>query len=378
MCEKVKSIVLVGQTPPPHHGQAVATRILMEHQWEGIDCKKIPIRYSADLQSVGKFKFSKFRELGRVIKATLRAAHQMEDPVLYYLPASPAWVPIFRDMLYLMAVRWAFSGTVYHYHAAGLPEFLDSKGLLGSIIKKGYGKPLVAVEIADSGKSEAEFFEASRRLVVKNGLDIEGEPRCKPFEPKGGDEFAGLFLGTLCREKGVFDVLETLFLLVSRGLVVRVNFAGKWASVEEEKQFKKRVSELGIEKHVSLLGGRYGEEKWEEIRKADFFFFPSQFRFENFPLVLLEALGMGIPVVSTNWRGIPEIIQHEKTGLLCEIGDHKAFADAIERLSSEAELWQSIHQQQLLSYQKYYTEEKFCKSMKGAFDIAFEELSYQK
>ena len=367
MNERKTGFVLVGQTPPPFHGQAVAMDILMRHDWGELECERVPIRYSEELKAVGKFQLSKFKELFRVIRATLDASKKFEKPILYYLPASPDWIPLVRDALFLLAVRGAFRGTIYHFHAGGVPEFFEDKPLVSSLLKRIYGKPLVAVEIADVGLSEAEFFEAQKRSLVKNGLKVGLEARAPRVREDSEKKFSGLFLGTLCQEKGILDVLRTLKILASRGVSLEMRFAGGWASDEEEQKFNKEVEALGVQEMVNLVGPKYGDEKWSEIQSADFFFFPSQFRYENFPLVLIEALGLGIPIVSTKWRGIPEIVEDEVTGLLQEVGDHEGFADSIERLATDLDLWNRIHQAQVKRYAERFTEECYCDAMAAVF-----------
>lgn len=85
---------------------------------------------------------------------------------------------------------------------------------------------------------------------------------------------------------------------------------------------------LGIEDKVVWAGFR---EDMPAVMKAfDIFALPSSY--EGFGLVLLEAMAAKLPVLASRVSAIPEIVHHEVTGLLCESGDHKAFAQALLRL----------------------------------------------
>ncbi|HEX7523195.1 MAG TPA: glycosyltransferase, partial [Candidatus Deferrimicrobium sp.] len=72
----------------------------------------------------------------------------------------------------------------------------------------------------------------------------------------------------------------------------------------------------------------------EIVAASDVIVLPSD-RFEGVPQVILQSLAMGRAVVASPIGGIPEVVHHEKTGLLCPAGDPSALADAIARLLAE-------------------------------------------
>ena len=83
---------------------------------------------------------------------------------------------------------------------------------------------------------------------------------------------------------------------------------------------------------VRWLGVQTGAEKSDSFTRSDIFCFPSHFESEAFPVVLIEAMRSGLPVVSTRWRGIPDLVEDGKTGYLIDVRDPDALADRVASL----------------------------------------------
>ena len=71
---------------------------------------------------------------------------------------------------------------------------------------------------------------------------------------------------------------------------------------------------------------------------TDIFCFPTFYENEGMPLVILEAMMMELPIISTKWRGIPNVIDDNENGLLVPIKDSQKLSEAIERLIKSKEL----------------------------------------
>nr|WP_272916441.1 glycosyltransferase [Parapontixanthobacter aurantiacus] len=99
---------------------------------------------------------------------------------------------------------------------------------------------------------------------------------------------------------------------------------------------KKEVRARGLEEKVTLLGSVQHEIALRTLDRADLFLLPSVTATngdqEGIPVALMEAMAKGIPVVSTRHTGIPELIEHGRSGLLCEEHDAEGLAENIESL----------------------------------------------
>jgi glycosyltransferase involved in cell wall biosynthesis len=92
------------------------------------------------------------------------------------------------------------------------------------------------------------------------------------------------------------------------------------------------------------------------LREADAMLFPS--RLEGMPLAVLEAMGVGLPVVAARAASLPEVVIDGETGLLCPTDDVHGFVTAIRRLRNDPLLWQSMQRASRAVAEHEYTEER--------------------
>ena len=163
----------------------------------------------------------------------------------------------------------------------------------------------------------------SRSCVIYNGLEVPLlRPTQLPFETP-----RVLCLGRLSPEKG-FDLALTAFAAILRQFPqARLMIAGDGSARLDLEQ---QAAQLEIGHHVDFLGWVEPEDVPALINTATLVVMPS--RQESLPLVALEAALMGRPLVATCVGGLPEVVAHEQTGLLVNLEDSRALADAVELL----------------------------------------------
>lgn len=140
-------------------------------------------------------------------------------------------------------------------------------------------------------------------------------------------------VGRLTPKKGFKYLIESLRLLSERGIEFRAEIVGDG----EDKDTLQRLTNLsGLSDKIFFRGEMANKDTLSLIRKADMFVLPSIITksgdMDGIPVVLMEAMALGIPVVSTNISGIPELIENGINGLLVPEKDIPALADAIESL----------------------------------------------
>ena len=105
----------------------------------------------------------------------------------------------------------------------------------------------------------------------------------------------------------------------------------------------RQIKELKLEDKVVLAGSLPYEEALKLTASADIFVLPSVY--DQLPIVILEAMALGKPVVATNVCGIPEVIEDAKTGLLVKPSDVDSLAEAILKLIENPELRERLSQE---------------------------------
>ena len=342
--DKKRHILLMGQTPPPWHGQAVATALLFDHDWPGWEVHRLRMGYSEEMVEVGRFQWRKLGHLWQLIRRARRILRENPGTILLYPPASAKWIPFLRDVLFLLAVRSRAHGTVFIYHAAGLAKFAHRGWVRRVLANRAYGGAEVALEVAVEDVRPGEVFFAREGMWCPCAIEVpewvaaEGKAALGR-ELKAGSQrpLSALFVGSLQEGKGVLEIMRTAAALRrnGRGEEWRFRIVGKWYSEEFRREAERVRRELGVEDCVELVGELTGDDKWRAYAEADAFFFPTHYASEMTPIVLMEALGAGLPVVTTRWSGIPAMLEGCASARLCEVRQPEGFAAALSVLQGE-------------------------------------------
>jgi colanic acid/amylovoran biosynthesis glycosyltransferase len=166
--------------------------------------------------------------------------------------------------------------------------------------------------------------------VVHCGIPLE---RFTPHVQLAEQESMLLYVGRLVPEKGQAVLLEALSLVRRRGTLLGATLVGEGP---QRSGLEALAEQLGVRADTHFAGALGQEEILALYERATVFCLPSFA--EGVPCVLMEAMAMEIPVVSTFVAGIPELIENEHTGLLVAPGRADLLADAIERLITDSEL----------------------------------------
>lgn len=160
-------------------------------------------------------------------------------------------------------------------------------------------------------------------VVVANWIN-SSEYQKKGELENNKKEIIYLFLGWTIREKGLFDIIEAVKILMHKGLIFKVVIAGDGVDKAEAETL---INDLNLDKYINLLGWVQGERKRELLKEADVFILPSYF--EGFPNSVLEAMASGLPVITTDVGAVRELVD-ESTGIIVPIGDINKISDAME------------------------------------------------
>jgi glycosyltransferase involved in cell wall biosynthesis len=162
--------------------------------------------------------------------------------------------------------------------------------------------------------------------VVHCGVDTT-EFTVSGVRPAGDDRFTVLCVGRLTPEKGQTVLLEAAAQMIGNGTPVDFVLAG-WGPSAEALEAQARS--LGIADRVTFAGA-VGQDRLSELfASADVFCLPSFA--EGVPIVLMEAMASGVPVVTTPIAGIPELVRNEESGVLVPPGRADLLAAALQRL----------------------------------------------
>jgi len=182
------------------------------------------------------------------------------------------------------------------------------------------GVPQSKIRVIHNGRDLDRFgpTDANRRDATRAALGL-------------GDEPTILTLARLDEQKGHRHLIDALAILAPRHPNLVTILAGDGPL---EQSLRAQCAALGLTDRVRFLG--YRRDAAELLEAADIVVLPSLY--EGLPLVAIEALALGRPMVATEVDGTPEVVIHEKTGLLAPPANPQALASAIERMLSDPAL----------------------------------------
>jgi glycosyltransferase involved in cell wall biosynthesis len=358
-------LLVFAHTPPPHHGQSYMVKLMLngfggDHRRGqnprgalGIECYHVNARYSQTLEDIGVFQGGKiFLILFYCLQAIwCRFRYGVEN--FYYVPAPGKRVALYRDWLVMLICRPFFQRIILHWHAAGLAKWLETSVQIRAraITYRAFQQPELSVVISKYNFADAEKFLSRRirevdygitdpcpnfentillrrraRFAARKKLLMKEQLEPNDLENTGGDPqiVKVLYLAHYMREKGLFAAAQSVVLanviLKSRGSPVRMKLlaAGSFVTSEEKLEFEKLRENPEFAAAVDCLGFVSGTKKENALQEADLFCFPTRYIAENQPVTLIEAMAFGLPIVTTRWRSLPEMLPSGYSGLVAD------------------------------------------------------------
>lgn len=162
------------------------------------------------------------------------------------------------------------------------------------------------------------------------------------------DTFCIGVVAQLIQRKGHRYLLEVLPELVQQYPNIRVLIFGKGALKDD---LKTSVAELGLADHVQFTGFRNDLEKW--LGCLDLVVHPAEI--EGLGVSLLQAASAGVPIIASNAGGMPEVVHHQKNGLLIEVGDTQSLAAGIRLIMDDEKLRSNMQKAGPEIIQQYFS-----------------------
>jgi glycosyltransferase involved in cell wall biosynthesis len=363
-------VLIVGQTPPPFNGMALMIERLVNSKPADVELIHVRMAFSSHMNELGRVRFGKVLHLFTLIARIIYQRFASGARILYYPPAGPERVPMYRDVAILLATRWLFDKTVFHFHAGGISDLYDRLPRWQRwFFRKAYFNADAAIRLSDLNPEDGRRLDAKRNFVIPYGIDDPFPELLEELSASSSDEepLRILFVGVLSEAKGVMVLVEACGQLAARSVKLDVELVGQWESDEFAKRVEQRICELGLVDRIHILGMLTGDAKFAAYRRANVFCFPTSMRSEALPVVLLEAAACGLPAVSTRWRGIPSIVDEGATGFLTEIEDSDAVAARLEQLASDAQLRAAMGRAARVKFEREYTFPRHAARMRDAF-----------
>jgi glycosyltransferase involved in cell wall biosynthesis len=362
-------LLVFAHTPPPHHGQSYMVQLMLagfggdhrkrRHNFvprnaagdiHGIQCYHVNNRLSRHLEDIGEFRGGKVFVLLAHCFEAIWCRFRYGVTNFYYIPAPGKKSALYRDWLVMFLCRPFFKTLILHWHAAGLAKWLETTVQIRtrSLTYRGAKNADLSMVLSRYNVADAQKLYPQRVRIVNNGIPDPCADFAESVLPLRRARFAArarlfageqiadeelerlgnpqivrvLYLAHCIKEKGLFDAVQGTVtanrLLAERKVNVRMKLfaAGAFVTPEEKQEFDAQMSDPEVADAVEAGGFVSGSEKLKVFREADLFCFPTYYLGENQPVNIIEALAHGLPIVTTQWRSLPEMLPADYPGLV--------------------------------------------------------------
>jgi glycosyltransferase involved in cell wall biosynthesis len=260
------------------------------------------------------------------------------SPDVVYVATSHNWPALMRDVPIALSVPRRGPPVVLHLHGSECGKLGQRGHGVFTAISTWLMRRAAAVLLLSN--EEREVWE---RFCPRVRFEVVLNPYSPP--PRGDGDAARvsrsgspsqplilLFIGRLVRDKGILDLLDA-FSILRRQRPCRLMIAGVGPAQDD---VNRRIALLGLARDVAMLGYVTGDALDRVYRSADVFVLPS-YR-EGFPLSVMEAMGYGLPVVTTPIRGCVDHLVPKVNALFAPPRDPEALAELLLQLLDDDEL----------------------------------------
>jgi glycosyltransferase involved in cell wall biosynthesis len=337
-------LLLVAHTPPPHHGQSFIVEQLLKgfesDQGRAIQIVHVNARFSKGADDIGRSGIRKIALLVLYAAEIVWYIISHRPQLIYYIPAPGKRVAVYRDWVLLGVARLLGIKSVLHWLAGGLDHWVSgiANRVEKAISMRVYSKATLSIVPVNSERQTAAYFQPADIKVIATGIpdpcaDFRNSvlpARCSRLEKRSNAyglpeivEFRAIFMAHCTADKGLFDAMEAVAMANRRlresnaSVFVTLDVFGQFMTPEEKGMYTRLSSKLNGELSGAAAGGRQciqhlgfvaGVDKDRVFRNADVLCFPTYYGAEVIPTVVIDALAYGLPVISTDWRGVPELL----------------------------------------------------------------------
>lgn len=376
-----RPLVLVG---PTSRYSVTGLSVAFEMLLEGLEDRGIPhvlVDASPAKRESGVLSRGRIAEVAALL---LRVAIQLRRAKLVYVTMGGSTLGFIRDLTIIELARAFRVPTVFHFHGGGYDEFYDRRGpLLRALIRRTLRRIDRIIVLSEGLRGQFGFVDRPGGPaidVVLNGLPAEVAERATPRVIREEEPVRLAYLSNMIPSKGYLKLLGALEILKTRGVRAEGEFAGEFMKVGSEgdslepsvaeRDFLARIDTAGLAESVKYLGRVRGAEKRDMLESAHLFVLPTEYPGEGLPISIVEALSQGIPVIATNYRGIPEQVEHGVNGWLLETSTPEAIAHAVESIAGDPDLYSEMSRNARRTYEEKFTRDRHLDALIGVIQSA--------
>jgi glycosyltransferase involved in cell wall biosynthesis len=284
-------VIFIGPRPPPVHGQAMATLAVCE----GLRRAGVPLVVCDTSEGVRDHRWS--GTVGRIITYLVAAGKVglFRRATVYSTANSGSGIAM--TAFICLAARLRKRRFFLHHHSY---SYVARRWAPMAFVARLAGKNATHIVLSPSMGADftASTPEVRRFLVLNNAGLVDPALRAFPLRQR---ETRSITLGHICnlsRAKGTDTTVDAALAARKAGFDIRLIIAGPTGDAAAQAAIERAAEGLG--RDFEYRGAVYGAAKVAFFAEIDVFLFPSRYDHEAEPLVVLEALAAGVPVIATD------------------------------------------------------------------------------
>ena len=355
-------ILFIAPFPPPVHGSAVVSSQIRESAIinSQFDCTFVNLSTSRGIEEVGHFAPAKiFRFLGTFLSVLHQLIWRRFD--LCYLAITCYGKSFLKDAPFVLLCKLFGRKVIIHQHNKGMAGYVDKRPYRW-LLPLVYRNTRVILLSWRLYPDIAKIVSRSQVVVCPNGMpDVPGA--LQRNESGQDNRPRLLFLSNLMKSKGVLLLLDALKDLTESGLEFRCDIVGAETSEITSSGLAREIEARCLSSFVQYHGKKTGEEKDGFFRGADVFVLPTSN--DCFSLVLLEAMRFGLPVVTTDEGGIPDMVVDGVNGFICPKDRTEPLAECLKELLTDTALREKMGREGRKRFEEMFVLSIFEERMAG-------------
>lgn len=387
-------VLIIGPTPPPYIGPAVATKAILESDLKN----RFALLHSdtsdrRSIRHIGKLDFRNiYLTLLHIFKlfCLLLTAYPVR---LIYFPICQSVRGYLRDMAVIF-LSWIFGCRVIIHLRGGYFRTLYEQSnlfikfmikfsllfvrraiVLGESLKYIFDGlvPKERIVVVPNGLAEDYITEEDLNKAQKNKIDqidrLICVNQCQYLRPSVNRV---LFLSNLMLSKGLFDIIQSVPEVVRNQKGVEFIFAGEFDEAENvHRETLQYINGHGLNSYIKFMGTTTGKTKKDLLLSSDIFAFPTYA--EGQPWVIIEAMAAGLPIITTDQGCIKEMVIDGENGFIVDKHSPEQIAEKIILLLKDENLRRRMGRKSRERFLRYYTKDKFINGLAQVFTEVLKE-----
>lgn len=369
---KKKNILFIFKLPPPVNGATIANETIFKSEkvYEFFNPHFINYGLSKSSKEFGAYSLKKIWiyifsiiELFRILI--------FENIKVVYITVAPGGLAFFKDSVFIILSKLFFKKIIVHLHGKGIKRFASRNIFIKLYYKFIFGNTSV-ICLSERLLSDVDFLKCRQKFVIPNGINLDSFVKGSSYIR---DIPVILYLSNLYNKKGIPDFVEAIRHLIQKGVNFEAWIVGNSTYDLTIEELKEKILKEKLDKYIKVLGPKYGKDKMDVFNNANIFLFPTRWPNEAFPISIIEAMYSGLPIISTNEGGIPDMVEDGINGFIVDNKDYTKIAELLEKLIKDKFLYEVISNRNVEKVERFYTQDLFLVNIINAIKIVLNETT---